>query len=112
MKGKPLCLNFSIKKTHSIHVNDLDPSLGTIHIIDIREPYEFKNGSIKTAKNIPMNDLLTHPNNYLKTDKQYYLMCSSGMRSMRTTTALRKIGYNVINVKGGFGSYSRPSRNS
>lgn len=103
---------FNKEKTHSIHVNDLDSLLGTINIIDIREPYEFKTGSVKTAKNIPMNDLLTHPTRYLKTDKQYYLMCASGMRSMRTTTALSKIGYNVVNVKGGFGSYSGSNRNS
>ena len=102
---------FKSANTHSINVNDLEASLGSVNLIDIREPYEFTHGSIKTAKNIPMNDLLIQPAHYLKTDKQYYLMCASGMRSMRTTTALRKIGYDVINVKGGFSSYSGPNRN-
>ena len=102
---------FKSANTHSINVNDLEASLGTINLIDIREPYEFAQGSIRTAKNIPMNNLLTKPTHYLKTDKQYYLMCASGMRSARTTSALRKLDYDVINVKGGFSSYSAPNRN-
>lgn len=27
------------------------------------------------------------------------------MRSARATSALKKVGYNVINVKGGYGAY-------
>ena len=40
----------------TIGVNDLDKLIGTIDLIDIREPYEFTGGHIKTAKNtIPIN---------------------------------------------------------
>lgn len=38
-------------------------------------------GSLKTAKNIPMGNLLTNPGKYLLKDKTYYLMCQSGARS-------------------------------
>ena len=33
-----------------INVNEIDNLLGKIELIDIREPYEYKEGSIKTAK--------------------------------------------------------------
>jgi rhodanese-related sulfurtransferase len=88
-----------------IHVNDMDNLLGKVELIDIREPYEFKAGSLKTAKNIPMGILLTSPEKYLSKDKTYYIMCQSGARSGNTTRTLTKQGFDVINVAGGMGSY-------
>lgn len=88
-----------------IHVNDIDHLIGKVEIIDIREPYEYKSGTLRTAKNIPMGNLLTSPEKYLDQDKTYYIMCQSGGRSGRTTKALTKQGFHVINVAGGIGSY-------
>jgi rhodanese-related sulfurtransferase len=88
-----------------VHVNDMDNLIGKVEIIDIREPYEYKSGTLKTAQNIPMGNLLTSPEKYLVKDKTYYIMCQSGARSGRTTKALEKQGFNVINVAGGMGSY-------
>jgi len=88
-----------------IHVNDMDNLIGKVELIDIREPYEYKGGSIKTAKNIPMGNLLTSPEKYLIKDKTYYIMCQSGGRSGRATKSLAKQGFSVINVAGGMGSY-------
>lgn len=88
-----------------IHVNDLVSLIGKIELIDIREPYEYKSGSLKTAKNIPMGNLLENPEKYLMKDKTYYIMCQSGARSGRATKLLKKQGYQVVNVAGGMGSY-------
>jgi len=88
-----------------INVNDMDNLIGKVELVDIREPYEFKGGSLKSAKNIPMGNLLSEPNKYLNKEKAYYIMCQSGGRSGRTCRALLKQGYNVINVSGGMGSY-------
>ena len=33
-----------------INVNELDNLIGKIELIDIREPFEYNSGSIKTAK--------------------------------------------------------------
>lgn len=94
----------------TIGVNDLDKLIGTIDLIDIREPYEFTGGHIKTAKNIPMGELVAHTDQYLNKDKKYYLMCQSGMRSSRTVSTLKKADYQVINVKGGMGAYTGINR--
>jgi rhodanese-related sulfurtransferase len=88
-----------------IHVNDMDNLIGQVEIIDIREPYEYKTGTLKTAKNIPMGILLANPEKYLMKDKEYYIMCQSGGRSSNTSRILSKQGFHVINVAGGMGSY-------
>lgn len=93
-----------------IKVNDLDDLIGKIELIDIREPYEYQAGSIKTAKNIPMGNLLNQPNKYLIKDKTYYIMCLSGARSRRTSKELAKQGYHIINVLGGMGGYTGTKR--
>lgn len=90
--------------TKAINVNDLD-DFGKINLIDIREPYEFKGGSLKGAKNIPMYTLLNNPNKYLNKGKTYYIICQSGSRSRMTCKALTQQGFDVINVSGGIGSY-------
>ena len=98
------------KTTNSIHVNELDPLLNEVNLIDIREPYEYKNGAIKKAKNIPMGLLLNEPTNYLDKNEKYYIMCQSGGRSSSAVAVLQRAGYDVINVKGGFGGYSGKNR--
>jgi len=101
---------FSKSIEDTIGVNELDKLIGTIDLIDIREHYEFTGGHIKTAKNIPMGELLAHADKYLDKDKKHYLMCQSGMRSSRTVNTLKKAGYQVINVKGGMGAYTGINR--
>lgn len=49
-----------------VNVNDIDSLIGKIELIDIREPFEYGRGSIKSAKNIPMQTLLNNPDKYLK----------------------------------------------
>ncbi len=88
-----------------INVNDIDNLIGKVDLIDIREKHEYSNGSIKSAKNIPMGDLLNAPNKYLNKDKEYNIMCQSGGRSSRTCNILSNQGFNVVNVAGGMGSY-------
>ncbi len=88
-----------------IHVNDMDELIGTVELIDIREPYEYKRGTIKTAKNIPMGNLLSAPEKYLLKDKKYYIMCQSGGRSGNACRLLARQGFDVMNVTGGMGSY-------
>lgn len=102
---------FKKDDSKTIHVNDMDDLIGKVEIIDIREPYEYKSGSLNTAKNIPMGNLLSSPEKYILKDKTYYIMCQSGARSRSATSILSKQGFNVINVAGGMGSYVGTKRN-
>ncbi|SHI76933.1 rhodanese-like domain-containing protein [Parasporobacterium paucivorans] len=89
----------------AIHVNEMDNLIGKVELIDIRESYEYQSGSIKTAKNIPMGNLLNAPEKYLSKDKTYYIMCQSGGRSGSACRELTSQGFNVLNVAGGMSSY-------
>ena len=101
-----------LKKSNGkvINVNDIDNLIGKVDLIDIREDYEYKGGSIKSAKNIPMGKLLDEPDKYLSKDKEYYIMCQSGGRSARACTSLIEQGFDVVNVSGGMGSYAGTKR--
>ena len=98
---------FGLKRSEEkiIHINEIDHLIDKVEIIDIREPYEYKSGSIRSAKNIPMGNLLNEPKKYLDTDKTYYVLCQSGARSRRACKMLTKQGFDVVNVSGGVGSY-------
>ncbi len=97
---------FFFKNTvNSINVNEIDSLLGKINLIDIREPYEYKSGHLPTAKNIPMDILLSEAEKRLDRSKEYHIICHSGARSSRACSILKEEGFNVINVSGGTGRY-------
>ncbi|MBS4804442.1 MAG: rhodanese-like domain-containing protein [Clostridium sp.] len=101
---------FNKNSAKVINVNDIDNLIGKIDLIDIREPFEYRGGSIKTAKNIPMGQLLEEPNKYLEKNKEYHIVCQSGGRSQRACSKLTGLGFDVVNVAGGVGSYAGSKR--
>jgi rhodanese-related sulfurtransferase len=101
---------FQRDTTNSIHVNELDSILSDINLIDIRESYECAHGCIKGSRNIPMGQLLSNPIKYLDKDKKYHIICQSGGRSSSAVVALKRAGFNVVNVRGGVGGYSGSNR--
>ncbi|WP_195988160.1 rhodanese-like domain-containing protein [Clostridium sp. D53t1_180928_C8] len=96
---------FNRNNGKSVNVNDIDNLIGKVELIDIREPYEYSRGTIKTSKNISMQTLLSNPDKYLKKGKEYYIICQSGGRSSRVCSELSKNGFDVTNVVGGVGAY-------
>ncbi len=76
-----------------------------INLVDIRDPYVFSLGTIKNAKNIPFNNLILNPTNYLDKKKKYYLFCNSGSNSYNLCNYLTRLGYNVINIIDGYQGY-------
>lgn len=91
--------------SNEINIQELKTLIPGAKIIDIRDNYQFNLGSIPTSINIPMNFLLTNPDSYLTKNNTYYLYCEYGSRSKMACNELRKKGYNVINVLGGFSEY-------
>lgn len=65
-------------------------------ILDVREPYEFKNGHIPGAKNVPLGTIDTYSGK-----GPVYVICASGPRSTQATKKLTKMGVDATNVKGG-----------
>ncbi len=97
-------------EVQGVNINDMDDLIGKVNLIDIREPSEYAGGTLRTAVNIPMNDLLANPDDYLDKDQTYYIMCRSGARSKKTTDTLSDKGYKVVNVLGGYSAYKGTNR--
>lgn len=72
-----------------------------VYILDVRESYEYRAGHIKGAKNISLRNLVAEIENLPK-DKNIYVYCRTGHRSLDATTFLISKGLkNVYNIKGG-----------
>lgn len=74
-------------------------------IIDIRNNNQYEKGHIPNSINIDFQKLLLYPNNYLRKDIKYYIYCQKGIQSTRLCSYLKKIGYSVINIQGGYDSW-------
>lgn len=71
-------------------------------IIDVRNPNEYKEGHIKNAVILPLNDIKAKANLVLKDKDQTILVyCRSGARSAQAAKILSDLGYtNVYNFGG------------
>lgn len=66
-------------------------------LIDVREDYEFREGHIPGAVNIPLGNITTV--DYSK-DKTLIVYCRSGNRSNQAAIKLKNMGYNVKDMGG------------
>ncbi len=74
-------------------------------VIDVRSPGEFNSGHLRTAINIPLDEIETVLPRRVKDKNQVLLLhCASGMRSGMARRKLKSMGYaNAFNL----GSYGR-----
>ena len=74
-------------------------------LIDVRSPSEFQTNHIKGFQNIPLPQLKERAHELAK-DKEVYVICQSGMRSMQAAKILKKQGFTQItNIKGGMNAW-------
>ena len=73
-------------------------------LIDVREDYEVAEGMVPGAMHIPLNDIPNRKNE-LRIDKEYFIICRSGARSLRVCEFLQENGYKVVNVAGGMNTW-------
>lgn len=79
--------------------------MNTTNIIDIRNRDSYVIGHIPRAVNIEEYDLLFNTSKYLRKNNRYYIYCDSGNRSNILAIKLRKMGYDVVNIDGGYHNY-------
>ena len=69
-------------------------------IIDVRTPQEFKQGAIKSSKNIPLQTISLKIDAIKKLNRPVITCCASGMRSGNAASILRNNGIESINGGG------------
>lgn len=93
-------LNGDFKQINVDSVRELVES--GAYIVDVREKYEYEEGHIKGALNIPLSEFRKRISEIPK-DVPVYLHCRTGQRSYNAVMALRNSGYeNVHNITGSF----------
>ena len=71
-------------------------------LLDVREEYEYQEGHIKGAVNLPLREILGKKDSLPK-DKDIYVYCRSGHRSADAVNFLKSLGFEKVhNVEGGF----------
>lgn len=87
------------------HADDLEPTEAhrrrdEVQLLDVREPYEWAAGHIDGAVHVPMGQLAAGQDE-LATDRTIVCVCRSGNRSGAVAEALRRAGYDAVNLLGG-----------
>lgn len=82
---------------------------GEIQLLDVRSPQEIKQGFIETAKfaNFFDTDFNTKAISKLDKSKPVYLYCRTGNRSDKSAKRLKKEGYEVYNILGGYNKWKQ-----
>jgi len=89
----------------SLDIQDIDLFTFTNNLIDIRDKYQYLLGHLPNAKNIPYTFLVMMPENYLKKEEVYYIYCSHGEKSRKICSHLQELGYQVVDLIGGYEAY-------
>lgn len=89
----------------TIIIPELIPILNRINLIDIRSGVSYNNNHIPGAKNIGYTELLTNYSKYLNKNEKYYFYCQKGMNSYKLCSYLSSLGYDVVNIAGGYESW-------
>ena len=74
-------------------------------VIDIRDRNSYLLGHIDDAINIDKSALLSNPDKYLNKTDIYYIYCNSGISSKRVVNQLNLLGYNTVNIDGGYNKF-------
>ena len=97
-----------LTRTPSINAADLAEKLAnhSVHVLDVRQPSEWRHGHIHGSNNVPLMKLKRHlaP---LPRDRTIVTVCASGHRSNAAARTLQRAGYQVENLKGGMHAWTR-----
>ena len=70
-------------------------------LVDVRTPNEYARGTIKDAKNIPLDEIRERIKEFPR-DKRIVIFCQVGQRGYIAYRILTQKGYNACNLSGGY----------
>jgi thioredoxin 1 len=104
--------SFSRSATPEIGVEELDELIGagSVHVLDVREEWEFRRGRVPGAMSVPLGRLMVQAAD-LPRDKPYAVICEHGNRSQAATDYLLRLGFEgAVSVRGGTSVWAHTSR--
>ena len=103
---------FPHRTTPEIGVDELEKLIegGSVHVLDVREDWEFRRGRVPGAISLPLGRLTTQAAG-LPRDKRYAVICEHGQRSLSATDYLLSQGFTgAVSVRGGTSAWARTQR--
>lgn len=99
--------NLITGKVKQFHVEDVDalPRDGSVTLLDVRTPGEYRRGHVDDFINIPVDELRERLNE-IEVGKPIYVMCQSALRSYIGCRILAQNGFECYNFSGGYRFYS------
>jgi len=80
---------------------------GEVKVIDVREPNEYAEGHIPGVTLVPLNTLLSRPQDFLKEDNLLFV-CAMGQRSALACEMAAALGFeHVYNLEGGTTAWAK-----
>jgi rhodanese-related sulfurtransferase len=73
-------------------------------LIDVRTAQEFERGSIPRSRNIPVDEIRNRTAEL--TNKNILVNCQVGQRGHTATMLLKELGFNAVNLDGGYLTWS------
>jgi rhodanese-related sulfurtransferase len=73
-------------------------------LIDVRTAAEFGRGSIPRSRNIPVDEIRNRISEL--TNKDILVNCQVGQRGHTATMLLKELGFNAVNLDGGYLTWS------
>jgi len=94
----------SLKTIAPNQLHDVIKAGGTVELIDVRTPVEFREVHVAAARNIPLHELDARRFAAARSAQStpVYVICKSGSRSKQACEKLNAAGFeNVVSVEGG-----------
>jgi rhodanese-related sulfurtransferase len=79
------------------------------HIVDVREPDEWRCGHIDGAHHIPLRDLMARVGE-VPADREVVVVCRVGARSAQAVAWLNAQGRETVNLGGGMAAWAAAGR--
>lgn len=88
-----------------MHPDDVTASTEPLHLLDVRDGWEWDAGHIEGATHIPMQELGARLDE-LPRDAHIVTVCRSGARSGQVAAAMANAGFQVDNLDGGLQAWA------
>ena len=93
---------------NELHITEISQKhINNAIIVDVRTPEEYEEGHLEQAVNINWfdSDFQQKVSN-LDKDKKIFVYCKKGGRSTKAAAVLDSLGFDVVNLLGGYDAYT------
>lgn len=102
----PDSLKYQSLKPYDFHLRYITTDSSVL--IDVREPFEFRDKRLKGALNIPSSGNLDRAADTLDKNFSYFFYCTTGYRSSRAAIKLYNKGFSkLFNLEGGINAWKK-----